>query len=321
MEGIYTGFKLPTKEEFNSLWSNEKTVFVIDANALLSLFRLRKEQQNLFLHILSNNSLKDRLWLPHEIGYLYMEERNNRILEQINNVTSAMKDFQNFIDKARRPGIYPYIDRHFLRKIAEVKNDLSTALRRQKEDLRMSIKESRLKNKIDELIPDENVGKAYELAKMEELYKRGEERYSKKRPPGYLTIYGDANRLKFHDYIVWKQMQEFAGSTDHDIIMVRGVATRDWFAMDDEKVISPNPSIVYEFYNKTLEDYKKGHTFYCLSILQFINESVERQIIQEPGNSFRKNLVNQGNRSVSQGGFLYRSNKIDSNTTEVTNNG
>ena len=321
MEGIYTGFKIPTKEEFDSLWSNEKTVFVIDANVLLSLFKIRTEQQDLFLHILSDETLKGRLWIPHEVGYLYMEKRNSRITDEINNVTSAMKDFQNFIDKAIQPGIYPYIDRHFLRRIAEVKNDLGKALKRQKEDLRISIKESRLKTKIDQLFPDEKVGKSYELAKMEELYRRGEERYSKKRPPGYLSSYGEDNRLRFHDYIVWKQMQEFAGSNDRDVIMVRGMATRDWFAMDGDNVISPNPSIVYEFHIKTLEDYQKGHTFYCLSILQFINECVERQIIQEPGNNFRKNLVYQGNRSISQSGNLYKSNKIDSNTIEVTSNG
>ena len=72
MEEIYTGFKIPTKEEFDSLWANEKTVFVIDANALLSLFKIRTEQQDLFLHILSDESLKGRLWIPHEVGYLYM---------------------------------------------------------------------------------------------------------------------------------------------------------------------------------------------------------------------------------------------------------
>ncbi|MDO5836100.1 MAG: PIN-like domain-containing protein, partial [Methanobacterium sp.] len=79
------------KLDFEELWN--RCTFVFDTNILINLYGFPKEDYTQFLNILE--SISDRLWMPHQIGWEYQKNRYigiNKAVNSHNTLKSSVKD-------------------------------------------------------------------------------------------------------------------------------------------------------------------------------------------------------------------------------------
>ena len=74
-------------EEKKKLWEN--ATFVFDTNVLLNLYRYSKETREALLS--SMEKIKDRIWLPYQIAYEFMKNREETIYETSNRCFTTRK--------------------------------------------------------------------------------------------------------------------------------------------------------------------------------------------------------------------------------------
>lgn len=78
MKSLFAGYYRPTKEQFDELWKN--CIFVLDASALLDLYRSTAKTRDVLLNIL--DKIKNRLWIPYQAAWEYQENRLAVIAEE-----------------------------------------------------------------------------------------------------------------------------------------------------------------------------------------------------------------------------------------------
>jgi len=71
-------FWRPTDEELQELW--QSCTFVPDTNVLFDLYRYPKHVRTQMLSIFE--SVKDRVWLPHQVAMEYMRKRYEILIGQ-----------------------------------------------------------------------------------------------------------------------------------------------------------------------------------------------------------------------------------------------
>ena len=111
------------------------------------------------------------------------------------------------------------------------------------------------------------VGNAFSKEDLEEEEKKGKERYSKNIPPGYK----DSNKQKadnlnnvYGDYILWRQILNYAKSEKKDIILITNDQKEDWWYIEQGKTLGPRIELRKEFFDET------GQRFHMYTMSNFI---------------------------------------------------
>lgn len=282
MKELFPAFNPLSKDEVNQLWDNKSTAFVVDVNFLLNLYSFDSRNAEAILNLLKKQPVKNRLWLPYHVARAYNELKNEYINQQINNIKGAIKDLNNLTDKIDSNRAHPYLPDSSCSSFHKMRDKLLNLLQQDRHLLVGTLEQNSIDIDIDKLFPEDCIDqKCYDHAQVQELCKRAELRYNRKKAPGYLSTLGAEDTLKYHQYIVWKEMQRYAGKEHKNILMIRGYASSDWFNISDDRVIGPNPNIVDEFYSDTKRDYGQPHTFYCMDGLGFIEICKEKELIHD----------------------------------------
>ena len=96
-----------SSSELDKLWKDGLIVF--DTNVLLSLYRRSEDVRNDFISMMKG--LKDRIWLPHQVGYEYHEHRLEEAMRPIEAVRAILGKLQKFDkDFEQEYGNNPYLD-------------------------------------------------------------------------------------------------------------------------------------------------------------------------------------------------------------------
>ena len=90
MKKEFIGYYHPTADETNASWENG--TFVFDANVLLNLYRYSESTRKDFISVLKK--LKEKLFLPHQVG---LEFHSNR-LNVIRGLEQSYKALEDVID-------------------------------------------------------------------------------------------------------------------------------------------------------------------------------------------------------------------------------
>lgn len=282
MKELFPAFNPLSKDEVNQLWDNKNTVFVADVKFLLDLYSFNPHNAEAILNLLEMQPIKEKLWLPYHVARAYNELKNKYINQQINNIKGAIKDLNNFTDKIDSNRAHPYLPESNYSLFHEMQDKLLKLLQQDRHLLEGTLEHNGIDMKIDEIFPESCIKQNYyDHAQVQELCSRAELRYNRKQAPGYLSTLCIVDTLKYHDYIVWKEMQRYAGEEHKDILMIRGNATSDWFNISNDRVLGPNPNIVDEFYSDTKRDYGQPQTFYCMDSKGFIEICKEKELIQD----------------------------------------
>jgi len=102
MRKNFPGYYRPSAEDFALKF--KECVFCFDTNILLNLYRYTPESRDNLISVLK--VLKDRVWLPHQVGIEYQRNRAKVLLGQIGQYSTLEGIIDSTIEKVeqlRRP--------------------------------------------------------------------------------------------------------------------------------------------------------------------------------------------------------------------------
>ncbi|MEG3897699.1 PIN domain-containing protein [Microcoleus sp. SVA1_B6] len=251
----------PSEADFSRLW--EDATFVFDTNFLLDLYRVSHSTAENFLNILQQ--IKNRIWLPYQVADEFLRRREEIIasevesfqkalsviekwkseqqnfnslrgsLRQTGRIVSAEVDFL-FGDQKHYLDAVDAVEKAFREKIEQITSDHSSL---------HSEKDSILENLL--LLFDSKVGEPFNEQMLPILYKEADDRYKREKPPGFMDAKEKEDERKYGDFILWKQILEFAKKESQPIIFVTGEKKEDWWLKKNNKIISPHIELRREF--------------------------------------------------------------------------
>ncbi len=268
MKKTFPGHYRPTDEEFSELWKT--CIFALDANVLLSFYRYSDKTSDELIGIL--NQIGDRLWVPHQAGLEYQENRLNVIQEQIDaykKIRNLLKDAENSL----REGFnlfakHPLIDMHLmLKRVEEVFAEFRKQLDEKEKAHPTLLENDTVRDALTTLL-DGKVGVPYSLERMNEIYKDGKARYDGEIPPGYKDTSKEGNR-KYGDLVIWYQIIDRANELQKPIILITDDRKEDWWWKFQGKTVLPKPQLIQEMLAKT------GMRFYMYETDRFMENARE----------------------------------------------
>ena len=250
---------------------------VVDTNVLLDIYRYSKETSNQILNMLDN--LKEKLWMPYQVAYEYHKDRNEKVLgghiRTYTQLINKVEEWEKAFNEERK---HPFLGEEEFSQLMLHLSEIMKILSGGKENCSQLIFNDEYKNKIADFY-EGKLGKDYTTEDKEKYIIEAKNRYEKKIPPGYKDYKKPDN--EYGDYLIWKQMIDFANSHHCPIIFVSNDLKEDWIENVEGFKLGPRPELIDEFYSLT------NQYFYCYSLKQFIS------IVNETQQLVNENALNE----------------------------
>ena len=276
MRDKFPGWYPKKPEQIAKLW--DTAIFVPDANVLLHCLRhttvVRDELLRLF------EAIGDALWIPYQVGLEFHRNRLDVEFGALDAYDALIKDQEATIDKARERlrqlRAHPTID--VQKELAALDMFLSDFRGRMAaaRDTHPSAEIDGVLEQLTALLAH-RIGDKWPSEKLAALKKEGEDRYSKKIPPGYKDQKKDAGEYdKFGDLIIWKDMIAKAKADKRPMIFISDDAKEDWWWIHRGRKMGPRPELIEEFRAEAGED------FHIYEFSQFLRFAAERFLDIKP---------------------------------------
>lgn len=269
MKNVIREFLEPTNKEKQELW--EKAVFVFDTNVLLNLYRYSAKTRNSLLAAFE--SFKDRIWIPYQVAYEYMNKRCEVIYETVQRYDQFKKEIDNFTNKAVETLRLTSNDD----EISELKRYLFKWLDSNKDRnlLVLSAEEDEILDKILAIF-EGRVGEKIDDTELNMIKEEGKKRYDKSIPPGYKDDRKKKNQEDdnnaYGDLIIWKQIIKYAKEKSVGIVYVTHDQKEDWWNITKGKTIGPRIELRKEFMTETNQEF---HMYSMNSFISTYNKMNE----------------------------------------------
>lgn len=267
MKEIFPGHFRPSSNEFESLWSD--CIFAVDANVLLNLYRYsdatRKELEK------SLESIKDRLFIPHQAAKEFLKNRLIVTAGQANEYIKSIKAINELVSTLSTKDRHPFLPDTELPKLKEYSEKLVMLLTNEKDILLSKLSNDEILDFVGRIFLGKT-GQIFDTEEMDKLVKEGEERYRREIPPGYKDNKKDDNDdqyRKYGDLIVWLQVIFYVKSEKKPCIFITDDKKEDWWLEQSGRTIGPRPELIEEFKHKT------NHKFWMYTVEKFIKESAK----------------------------------------------
>lgn len=296
-----------TREKEKTLW--EKSIIIFDSSALLDIYFLPKNARaKIYSEIFEK--LPQRLWIPSQVQFEYLKNRENVIvkpisekyipfkqkIQKLRNIVKSelLKKIEEISRESKKDDKHPYIEQT---AINTFKQDIEAFAIKVKAFEDESIKQIEVaeadvlsvKNADDVLEALEKsfeVGREFSFDEIIEITKEGKHRYEYKIPPGYGDFYSkDKKGIQiFGDLIIWKQILEFSKEKKLPIIFVTNDIKKDddWCYLDkkatEDRVLYPREELI-----KEIKDFADVD-FWIYNLPQFLynaNKYLESSIKEE----------------------------------------
>lgn len=270
MKTVFPGHFANGAEDMERLWA--ECIFVLDANVLLSLYRFSDVTRSELTEIFK--SLKERLWIPHQVAHEYLENRLSVIGDQIKAYDDALKQVNSLKVNLENINHQPFVSAGVLAEANDVFVKLTAEFTEGRKQLAEKIYSDDIKSYLEKMLGGK-VGEPYSRDELESLIVLGKDRYDEKIPPGFgdkkkggdSTLFID--RCKpYGDFIVWRQIIAEAKRADKSIIFITGDEKEDWWLFFQGKTIGPLPALIQEFKLET------GRDFYMYTPHRFVEHSI-----------------------------------------------
>jgi hypothetical protein len=273
MRDRLTGYYPPTNAEVETLWSD--ALVVVDTNVLLNFYRYSEVSRREFIGVL--DSLKERLWLPHQVALEYHRGRVGVIKAQreafdhvIESLRATDVSFENAVGKFRK------IESLALGGLMGRRKTMTEEL--------VSVVEVAKKSQVRiSSNPDEDdvavwitaafenrVGAEFTPERSRKIFEDGAKRYAKRTPPGFADAKKPDDESRYGDLILWMQIIDFASAQKKDVIFVTDDEKIDWWRIEHGETHGPRPELVNEFRDKT------GRRVQLYKPEQFLREAQDR---------------------------------------------
>ncbi|NIK00361.1 PIN-like domain-containing protein [Xanthomonas cannabis] len=270
MREKFPGWYPKKPEQIAKLW--EIAIFVPDANVLLHCLRhttvVRDELLRLF------EALDDSLWIPYQVGLEFQRNRLEVQFGALDAYDSLIKDQEANIDKARdrlrQLRAHPTID---VQKELAALDMFLIDFKGRMEAARSAHPSTEIDSVLEKLFKllENRIGEKWPAEKLLALKKDGDDRYSKKIPPGYKDQKKDAGEYdKFGDLIIWKEMIAKAKANKRPVIFISDDAKEDWWWIHRGRKMGPRPELIEEF------RVDAGQDFHIYEFSQFLRFAADR---------------------------------------------
>lgn len=245
----------------------KELVFVMDASALLDIFRLDKPTTEDVFVVLRRYA--EQIVIPYHAA----EEYNNRIhsvlLEQLHNIDNAQKSFEAFCQLLEAKRNQPYISLLSAKKLQTLKNSISSDFTTQRDYLWEQLLHGELQNQLSELM-DGKVLPPFSEEEIHQIKVEGEERYKQKVPPGWKD--GAKGENEYGDLINWKEILRYARTHQKSIVFVSNDIKEDWICQHEGRTVCPDYRLLKEFYETVNNSELLFHIYTLDRFLDFVRE-------------------------------------------------
>lgn len=288
MKKTFSEYYRPSDDEFKKLW--EESIFVLDANVLLHIYRYSEEARNSLFEAMEQ--IGDQLWEPHHAVSEFMGNRLSVINEKADEYKKPRKQvlkLKENIGRILNEIQHPLFDKNKLLEIVNKNlDDIDKEFEKiGKHYLDPAIEDSLL-NKITRIL-DGKVGPEYETSKLNELKEVGKSRYEKNIPPGYKdkgkkkeTPPDSNNKEKekneYGDFIIWQQIIDKAKAGKISVIFVTDDSKEDWWKKNKGKTIGPRPELRKEFKKEVGKDV---YFYNTESFLEYAEEHFKVEVSED----------------------------------------
>ena len=307
-------FKAYYLADIKEIMKREDTIFVFDTNVLLNLYSYTEQTREDFFSLL--DIVKDRVWIPYHVGLEYQRNRlsviknEKKIFNDLNTyVSNIKKDLNantNLLQSLKLKQRLPKINEETInlqKKIAEELDNYSKLINEWNKKQPCVRSVDLIRNRINEIF-NNKIGEIPENQEyLDELYKRGKERFDKKIPPGYEDekTKKDHSSFKYNtleyipmygDYIIWEQLINEVKNKDlKSLLFITDDVKEDWLYLMDsngKKEIGPRVELVDEILEKT--DIELFHIMKSSDFLingkEFFNSKIKDDSIEEINENF-----------------------------------
>ncbi|WP_157357457.1 PIN-like domain-containing protein [Amycolatopsis nigrescens] len=274
MKATFHGYLPLQSDEYDALFS--EGIVVLDTNALLNLYRYTPKSRRELLNGLE--VISKQLWLPHQVGLEFHRRRIDIIREQQSFYNKIEKIILSSADGIRSQietlSINPFVDiKSTAARIDKFFRELESGLRNEFEE---SLKEYGISPRADPVIEelmslyDGKVGDSFSNEEWDEIRKDADRRYDSEIPPGFRDKHKTDEDAKYGDFVIWKQMLNYASQQARPILFVTDDNKEDWWWKSKGQTLGPHPVLREEFRNHT------GKTFYAYRTQVFVEKLKER---------------------------------------------
>lgn len=226
MRDLFPEFNKPTEEGFKKLWN--EAIFVFDTNVLLGLYRLPERARKKLLSILRKLKQKNQIWIPFQFAMEYYRNRpivlhdREKIYREI---IDSIKDVEKRVGKC-------FDSEKFNKKFSEHLKAIETEMEKAKSKHCDWLKSDIVEVELNKILKNK-IGPPYDNETLNDIYKKGDDRYAKEIPPGYKDIEKDkkdkTKTYKYGDFVAWCQIIEMAKKEKKPIILVTDEQEEDWW--------------------------------------------------------------------------------------------
>lgn len=312
MKKKFCGYYSPTSEEYEALW--KQGLIVLDTNVLLDLYRFPTTARDEFIGVLE--SLKDRLWIPHQVALEFQRRRltvissRRKSIEEALDLTNALFDgVKKKVNLLELDKLNLNIDPQLLLSNLEKANsELLDAITTARDSQLDFSSHDPIRHRLDDLL-DTRVGSSPDdQAALDLLVFNGENRFADEIPPGFqdapkaknpneatFVFDGLKYQSQFGDLILWRQLIQHAKSTGATtILLVTSDRKEDWWWKEQGKIIGPHPALIREiqreagvqlFWMYSSPQFTKyANTFTAGSISSSSMEEIQQVALSDPPN-------------------------------------
>lgn len=264
MRDSFTGYYPPDEPEYQRLWA--EGLIVIDTNVLLSVYRLPMTAREEFLGLLE--VLRERLWIPHQVGLEFQNRRVRVILQARDKAESVLRSSQESVARTKSQVLELELDKtgleldpaKLLSDLDDANSRLAESIQRMHSSLVDVSSVDPIRDRLDSLL-EGRVGRGpTDQAALDVLVDGAEYRYENEIPPGFKDESKDSDpngsgfvfdqiryERKYGDLILWRQL--LAHVQEHDIKTVLFVTSdqkSDWWWQERGRTLGPHPELIRE---------------------------------------------------------------------------
>ncbi|WP_018610500.1 PIN-like domain-containing protein [Uliginosibacterium gangwonense] len=333
MKKNFLGYYPPTQEQYKKLWNTG--LIVLDANVLLSLYRLPTTAREDLLKVLE--SLKERLWIPHQVAMEFQRNRLTVIASERKTTEDVLKELQGLVACAKNKVNALELDKRnlsiepipLLDELEKANNQLVTAIQKAHDSLIDISANDPIREKIDTILSGRVGSGPRNQDELDKLTQEGEDRFANKIPPGFEDSKKGNNpndagfvfdhikyQKKFGDLILWRQLiQHTRKNSKKEVLFVTADNKADWWWREQGKTIGPHPELSREIAREGGVE-----LFWMYSSDQFLDQATHyasANIDKNSVNDIRETslaLVQDYIRAVSERSSNTQSRFLNSNT-------
>lgn len=319
--------------QVEGIWG--KSIFSFDANVLLHLYRYSPETRRELIEII--DKISKNLWLPEQAAYEYLKNRPTVISEQITNLDAARKEVcdskSKLTDQLKNKNTrsHPYYSKIAKEKYEDGTRALLKELDNNLSEIKKLYNDDPTKEKIADWF-EGRTGGAFIQDDFNKHCETGEERYSKKTPPGYADAKAKTKkdslaekRSRYGDWFIWRQLMDHAKSEKMDVIFVTDDAKEDWWLQrGDGEIFTPRPELIEEFYEETgqhvliysfLKFLKHGRTHLKFAVSSEADDETKTFNLDQVAKSAASRLAAKSLNKFLKGEFSRRASEEDNIST------